>query len=388
MPVDRDEVHDALSCLSDNVRLAQSPLAECFPEIRDAGALDDRANRLRGLLLEAIEVLRPPRRLAFGSLESRHYDVLSLRYIEGMTAARVGRELSLGRRQVHRDLLEAEEKLSAVLDARLRAAEETAGNGALAPRSDAMSAHRELVHLSEPLASAVQLVAPLAKRLGIELRTTEVAEATALLDLAALRQILVQNLSAVVQSALPGIAEVSLQEESGTATFSIVFSTTVENVGSSILANARSVAASYGIPCRLQQLGDRRFRLLLPLAGHRPTFVLVVEDNPAAVHLYRRYLSTEAWRVHGLSDPRDAVEFAASARPDVILLDIMLPSLDGWSVLSELTEHAETHEIPVIICSVVYDPQLGTMLGARAYLRKPISQEALLAALRQVLAPS
>ena len=75
--ITREQVHDGLSCLNDNVRLAQVELAARFPQVGAAATLDERANRLRTLLLQAIELLRPPRRFPFGSLESRSYDVLT-----------------------------------------------------------------------------------------------------------------------------------------------------------------------------------------------------------------------------------------------------------------------------------------------------------------------
>ena len=97
---DSDLVHEALECLYDNVRLSQCRLLGCFPKVSSILAVDERAEAMRSTLLEAVEALRPPRRLPFGALESRSYDVLTLRYVEGMSISRMANELSLGHRQI------------------------------------------------------------------------------------------------------------------------------------------------------------------------------------------------------------------------------------------------------------------------------------------------
>jgi len=109
------EVHEALERLNDSVRLAQCSLVAALPQIAALEPLRQRAQKLRALLLEAIEALAPPRPVPFGSLESRAYDVLTLHYIERSSVVEIAEELSLSRRQVHRDLKQAEERLAQLL---------------------------------------------------------------------------------------------------------------------------------------------------------------------------------------------------------------------------------------------------------------------------------
>ena len=78
-PITRDDIHQALEALYDNVQLADCPLVQRFPGLADIARLDERAERARALFLEAIEVLRPARAVPFGSPESRFYDLLTLR---------------------------------------------------------------------------------------------------------------------------------------------------------------------------------------------------------------------------------------------------------------------------------------------------------------------
>ena len=120
----------------------------------------------------------------------------------------------------------------------------------------------------------------------------------------------------------------------------------------------------------------------------RPRAVLVVEDNAGAIELYRRYLAdAPEWQLAAAVDPRVCLDMATRLRPSAIVLDIMMPQQDGWSVLQALHTHPVTRAIPVVICSVFSDPGLAEALGATAYLTKPVSRLEFLAALERCLAP-
>jgi CheY-like chemotaxis protein len=71
----------------------------------------------------------------------------------------------------------------------------------------------------------------------------------------------------------------------------------------------------------------------------------------------------------------------AEIRPTVIILDVLLPQEDGWELLMSLRADDRTRDIPVIVCSVLREPQLARSLGASAHLPKPVTQGALLEAL-------
>ncbi len=68
--------------------------------------------------------------------------------------------------------------------------------------------------------------------------------------------------------------------------------------------------------------------------------------------------------------------------PDVIILDIMMPHVEGWTILRELRETPGTRKVPVIVCSIVDNPELALALGAHAFLAKPVAPGQLLATLR------
>ena len=114
------------------------------------------------------------------------------------------------------------------------------------------------------------------------------------------------------------------------------------------------------------------------LAGARGT-VLVIDDDAVARDLVARFLEKEGLQV--ATAPDGAAGLAAARdgerRPDVITLDVMMPGLDGWAVLSALKSDPATAEIPVVMLSVADEKNLGFALGASEYLTKPIDRDQL-----------
>src|SRR5262249_53641326 len=91
----------------------------------------------------------------------------------------------------------------------------------------------------------------------------------------------------------------------------------------------------------------------------------------------------EGFRVETASSGEEGLNKARQLRPDVITLDVMMPNMDGWSVLTALKGDRELAAIPVIMLTIVSDKHMGYALGASEYLTKPVDREQLLAALRK-----
>ncbi|HWA87902.1 MAG TPA: response regulator [Opitutus sp.] len=115
-----------------------------------------------------------------------------------------------------------------------------------------------------------------------------------------------------------------------------------------------------------------------PAAGESSgPLILVVDDDPAVLDLLSRDLTREGYRVHTAANGRDALALARELKPRLITLDVMMPSMDGWSVLAALKADGGTHDIPVVMVSIVDDKQLGFALGAADYLTKPVDRDRL-----------
>jgi signal transduction histidine kinase/CheY-like chemotaxis protein/CHASE3 domain sensor protein len=109
--------------------------------------------------------------------------------------------------------------------------------------------------------------------------------------------------------------------------------------------------------------------------------VLVVEDNPQASELLARHLDGGGFRMEIARTGTEALRKARELKPAAITLDILLPEIDGWEVLNRLKQDESTRNIPVVVVSVVDNPQLGRALGALDYFVKPVDRQTLLSRL-------
>ncbi len=109
--------------------------------------------------------------------------------------------------------------------------------------------------------------------------------------------------------------------------------------------------------------------------------VLVIDDDPAARDLMRRFLSKEGFRPATAGSGEEGLRVARELHPVAITLDVMMPGMDGWAVLQQLKADPETQDIPVIMLTMVDDKNIGFALGATEYMTKPIDRGRLAALL-------
>ncbi|WP_028989158.1 response regulator [Thermithiobacillus tepidarius DSM 3134] len=113
--------------------------------------------------------------------------------------------------------------------------------------------------------------------------------------------------------------------------------------------------------------------------------VLVVEDDAQAAKLLAMYLDAAGYGSVLVRSGEEALQQAARLRPQAIFLDLLLPGMDGWDVLTALKASPRTRDIPVVIISVLDRQALGFRLGAVDYLVKPVDRMQLLRALGRCL---
>lgn len=113
--------------------------------------------------------------------------------------------------------------------------------------------------------------------------------------------------------------------------------------------------------------------------------ILVIDDDPDAVYLLQENLGEKEFDIIGAKNGLEGLTFAKQTRPDVILLDVFMPGMDGWQVLSELKDDLATAQIPVVFLTVVDKKTLGLRLGAAAYLMKPLDPVLVRETIYQVL---
>lgn len=113
--------------------------------------------------------------------------------------------------------------------------------------------------------------------------------------------------------------------------------------------------------------------------------ILVIDDEPNILNLVRAYLEAEGYTVHTATDGVNGLEAARAHHPDLIVLDIMLPGLDGLDLLQELRRDSDVYVIMLTAKSEETDKIAGLALGADDYLTKPFSPRELVARIKAAL---
>ena len=119
------------------------------------------------------------------------------------------------------------------------------------------------------------------------------------------------------------------------------------------------------------------------------TTILVVEDDLEINELIGEYLALESIRYLKATNGTQGLAMAAAEHPDAVILDLMLPDIDGFEVARNLSQHRATHDIPIIVLSCMCqacDREKGYASGALNFMNKPFLPDDLLAAVRGALA--
>ncbi len=396
-------VRDCLSNLYDPGYLQTHPLAELL--VSSAMPRATSAQCLRQIILDAIETLRPPDRVAFGQPQWQHYRLAWLRYVEGYSQEEVCRELQLGRTSFYRIHRQALDAIASIIREREQSRVESDTPGPLrqeqpdlielaAEEADraAQASHREVIDLDVLLASIQETILPLARQQGVDLKIGGPAHLpTTVADPAILRQIIVGILAEVISLSTTHAVEALIEADAQQMTWRLHgwaqgchLTDLQERCGFTV---SRQLLKSYHGCMGLDQEGDSDAVLTFTIPIVRSSAILVIDDNADALGLYRRYLQDEGYTLY-MAETREQVQNAlVQSTPDMVLLDVLMPEQDGWSILQHLRTTPETSHIPVVICSVLSQPDLALALGATAVLQKPFTQQDLLQAVQAVLAP-
>lgn len=134
--------------------------------------------------------------------------------------------------------------------------------------------------------------------------------------------------------------------------------------------------------------GSHLFLILRVPSARGKATVLVVDDNADMVHFFRRATVGTRYSIVHVETGEGLMETVSLVHPDAIVLDVMLPDVDGWQLLMQLHEDQNTRPIPVIVCSVVREEELALSLGAAHYIAKPVRPRQFIQALDRVMAQS
>ncbi len=395
-------LREALHYLYDTNRLRQNPLTG----ILNVGSRLDASLELRQILLDAIAALKPPADEPPLSRGWRTYNALFCCYVQQLSQRIAADQLAISPRQLRREQSTALEVLADKLWKEFALEERMHGENAEQPPQESHlspTANEELAWLKEaPLESptdpgqvlntVVELMQPLAAQHNVRLK---LEKADALPELVvhpvALNQTLLNLLSVAVPrctgaqitiTARPGHAalDIAIQGESASAAPSGVSDNDIPS-----LAMASQLATLSGGKLKVGETSTNSFDALLTLPALEQLPVLVIDDNPDTLQLLSRYTSGTRYRLITTQDPEQVLKLAVKVAPQIIVLDVMMPQVDGWQVLARLRHHPLTQRIPIIVCTILPQEALALSLGASALIRKPLTRQDFLAVLDEQL---
>ena len=388
------QVRTALSHLNNPAYLENHPLAGRLAA--DAPALT-RGNLLRRTLRLSIEALDPGPETPAGAPAARPYQVLRSRYIVGESMQEIAANLNIGWRQAYRELQTAIRALAQVLwDSGVFAGQGAALEALPAPLQRVRAevdrlarTSRQEVALPDLLATVVEGAQRLAGEHGPRAElAVEARDLRAAVNRVMLRQAILNLLSHAVRAHRGPELPVRLRRSGMQAVIEFSYSprdAAQENARpDQPLAVAAQLLDGLGADWRREETagGEVRVVVRIPLAQER--LLLVVDDNEGLIALLQRYLEGEPYRVLGTTSAHEALRMLEELRPDILVLDVMMPQRDGWEVLEMLRRAEGDRHTQVLVCSVINDPVLAAAYGADGFLLKPVDRLGLLQALERL----
>jgi len=394
-------LRDALNHLYEPDRLRNSPLAHYFGVANRV----DTFGRLRDILTAAIEALEPPNDVPPNSPDWEIYEPLYYRYVRQLTQRQVAIQLGMSVRHLRRKEHAALQVLASHLWEQYNLSDQAPGHvgeqkTSQKASSEESTAYSELawlrdapldtpVSLEPTLREVLQLATPAATRLGTVIAVKLATDLPMLaIHSLALRQALLSLITFAIYQAPGHEIEVCAHTTSDGITLvlrtdrSMPIHSPLPQEQIDRLELARWLLDISGGSIRYPPSGPSHIvELRVPAVGHIP--VLIVDDNPDTLQLLRRYSAGTRYKILTVSQPEQIFSVIETSSPRIIILDVMMPNIDGWKLLGELRRHPLTLNTPIIVCTVLPHEALAYDLGATAFLRKPVTRQQFIATLDQ-----
>jgi CheY-like chemotaxis protein len=399
-----EHLRKALNHLYEPDRLRRNPLAALFGV---ANRLDTFST-LQRILTEAIGSLEPTADEPPQSRAWEIYEPLYYRYVQQLDQRRVARQLGMSVRHLRRKEHAAVVVLAShlweqfELEAKLRKGayedenenEKAVGDfhvdQELAWLKDVPP--ESLTDLSQVLSEVLDLAEPLAVQLEVPL---DISMADDLPSLAAhsvaLSQTLLNLLSVAIHQAagdrvslsarvLRPVVEVAVHSAPSTSG-----PRPLSNDDTASLDMARRLAEMCGGRLALAAGDEQAFSATLTLPAPEQLLVLVIDDNADTLQLLKRYATGTRYRLITTQDPARALGLVEKFSPQIIVLDVMMPRIDGWKMLAQLRQRLSAQHTPIIVCTILPQEEMAFALGASGFVHKPVTRQAFLAALDRQL---
>jgi CheY-like chemotaxis protein len=391
--------HD-LIYLYDPYHLQRSPFVGLF----DITSQPDPFSVLHNILTKTVESLKPADDAPY-SHAWEIYEPLFYRYIEQLSPQEVADQLAISPRQLRRKQRDALIVLADIFWKQYHIGEklgQNEGNEIIHEQSrrNSTSIDKELAWLKDSSQiSSVKMdeIIPILQKITQKLVDQHAVHLNIVMpeDLpyllihpVALRQILLNILSVAVPHASGG--EVCILIKPLRRDVQIQIKTRksppclkpIQNGDSSNLITAQRLAKLTGYRLLLST-NAAAFNAVLTIATREEIHVLVIDDNTDTLQMLKRYTVGTRYHLLTTHDPNTVLDLANKYSPEIIVLDIMMPQMDGWQVLEQLRQNHATSNARIIVCSILGQSDFAIFMGADAALSKPVTPQAFLAALDQ-----
>jgi CheY-like chemotaxis protein len=390
-----DQIRLALLNLHDFVALQKLPITSLLSTPN--GTLEQGVRSLRSEILDTIEQLNPAESTSSSrAKERRPYVLLYGRYVQGMTTEELAEELAISVRQLRREHARALDSITELLWEKLAGQlDGDLGDQAPSNRESSEAAQTEADQLISQARMDDLVLSFLINGVLITLSSMAASRNITLMnhlpdDLplvranrVVLRQGIMGLVSYVLQHLLTGQIVVESTIEQG-VTLSVVATGKFQSdePASTSLDVSRKLIASLGGSIEINKSSRRwQAEVSLPIAEDLP--IMIMDDNVGLIELFRRFLAGRGYQVLVAHTSDEAIKAAQQFKLKLIILDVMMPEQDGWEILQRLKAASETKSVPVLICSVLNEPEIAFTLGASDYLPKPVTQNDLLAKLER-----
>lgn len=382
-----DAVKEMLKHLYDYAYLENSNLIERF-RYEIPGGIDIRY--IHDQTIRAIESLNPGPQTGFHSPNARTYNLLQLHYLEKLLIQDAADELAISLRQAHRDLRHGE---IAVANSLLKLLNKNADRprhslqsiSSIDEEVTQLGGTRTNENMLDLVRGAVAAVAKLSTQNATQIDLSAIPhDCQVNTNPTMARQVLISILTRIILLTGRSVIQVIARERFNEIQVVLCYDPqdpdeTTCNIDATVLNLIQLL--DWRVMQDMDVSGLWNVRLSIP---NPSSTVLIVDDNQALVNLLSRYLEVYNIQTHGLSDAQRALEFARTQTPRAIILDVMMPGVDGWEILQHLRNMKETAHIPIVVCSVLNEPDLAYSLGATLFIQKPINQNIISQALKKL----
>ena len=360
---------------------------------------------IQSAIMRGIAELEPAPDTPGDSPARRIHDLLHNRFVLKLTLQETADRLNLSFSSVCRTQRTAIHSLTRLLWERQQAIDDLARAATNDPASSSAGAagawraqtQRELAALQasapgaisnvdEAIQGTINLLQPMLSELNVRAKAVFVQpELTAMVHRSALRQVLITAIRRMANHTGAGELEIYAGLQDGDTRITITGVPTSDR-----RPDPSDLTADLVTSADLVVEADVEGELIAltlewPSAGKMN--VLVVDDNHDIAGFYRRASEGTRYNIIHIAQGRGLFDVVRSIAPDIIVLDVMLPDIDGWDLLMQLQANATTRTIPVIVSSVVKEQELALSLGATTYLPKPVRPRELIRVLDQCLPP-